>query len=452
MGSLDPTMLIASGGSQSGGRLNRYYDSIQNLHGLIDSFLLTVSNGTLRDDLDAKVMRLTSERETLAGSSSEVDNDSYRRWEIAGSSHVPEEQGRYWEPLNGRDLIEIIFDCKDQPLADIQFGEVHQAALAALVRWQNGGPAPPIAPRMAYDGGGEVVRDEYGIGAGGIRLPGVEAPVATNTPINEPAAGVTDPFSAGFCTLLGANLPFDDATLADLYVDLGDYVDRYSEAADAVLAQGFITPEGAERLKSAAAEYPRLRPTRPALAKAQARRKSEQLTLGWFGSSAPNTSFALQHRAKGEAWSGVAGAGALDKPTFKLRKERREGTYRYRVKSSTDLPLETYRALSGQTLSTSYSRGSKKVKIDRTGPRKPRVTLVGRRRADGSYVGRARIKVVGRGDPKLRDGSKGSGIDASSKPKTRVIERRGGRYTVRAWVVDNVGNRSKASVRRFEVR
>ena len=51
--------------------------------------------------------------------SSEVDNDSYRRWEIAGASHVPEETGRYWEPLNGRDLIEIVFDCKDRLTATL---------------------------------------------------------------------------------------------------------------------------------------------------------------------------------------------------------------------------------------------------------------------------------------------------------------------------------------------
>jgi len=454
MGNLDPTMLIASGASQSGGRLSRYYDSIQNLHEVIDSFLLTVSNGALRDDLDAKVMRLVSERETLGGPSSEVDNDSYRRWEIAGASHVPEETGRYWEPLNGRDLIEIVFDCKEQPLADIQFGEVRQAALAALVSWQSGGPAPAIAPRMTYDGTDEVVRDAYGIGAGGIRLPGVDVPVATNTPINEPAPGGTDPFSAGFCTLLGANLPFDDATLAGLYRDLGDYVERYAAAADVALAQGFITPEGAERLKDEATEYPRLRPTRPEVdrAQAKARGKSEDRNLGWFGSTAPDTTFELQHRAKRGGWSGVAGADALRSPAFSLAKERREGTYRYRVKSSTDVPLETYRALSGQVLSTDYSRASKKVKIDRSGPREPKLRLIGRRRADGSYVGRVKIRVVGRGDPKLRDGSKGSGVDVNSKPKTRVREKGDGRYTVRAWIVDNAGNRSKARVRRFEVR
>ena len=148
----------------------------------------------------------------------------------------------------------------------------------------------------------------------------------------------------------------------------------------------------------------------------------------------------------------MAGATALSSPTFKLKKERREGTYRYRVNSSTAVPLETYRALSGKTVSTAYSRGSKKVKIDRSGPRRPRVKLIGKRRADGTYVGRVRIKVVGRGDPKLRDGSKGSGLDMKSKPKTRVLEKGDGRYTVRAWVVDNAGNRSKSRVRRFEVR
>jgi len=40
----------------------------------------------------------------------------------------------------------------------------------------------------------------------------------------------------------------------------------------------------------------------------------------------------------------------------------------------------------------------------------------------------------------------------NSKPKTRVREKGDGRYTVRAWIVDNAGNRSKARVRRFEVR
>jgi hypothetical protein len=281
-------------------------------------------------------------------------------------------------------------------------------------------------------------------------------PVATNTPINEAAPGVTDPFSVGFCRLLGNNLPFADADLATLYRDLGDYVDRYSAATDAVLAQGFITPEGADRLKAEAAEYPRLRPTQPTVERAgpaRARPKSDKLCVTWFGSTAADTTFELQHRGRGGDWSGVAGAAALTDPSFKLKKERREGTYRYRVKSSTDVPPQTYRALSGQVLSTGHSRASKKVKIDRTGPRKPRVKLIGTRE-DGAFVGKVRIRVKGRGDPKLRDGSRGSGVDRGFKPKVKVIEGKGknrNRFKVKAWTKDNAGNRSELGVRRFEI-
>lgn len=450
MGSLDPQMLIATGASQSGGRLNRYYDSIQSQHQVIDSFLITVANGTLRDDLDAKVLRLLSEREARFPSD-EVDNDSYRRWEVAGSSHVPEATGRYWEPLQERDLVSIPFNCAEPPLSAIQYGEVNQAALEALIGWENGGPPPPIAPRMRYDAADELLRDEHGIAAGGIALPDVTVPVATNSSFNEPAPGATDPFSIGFCRLLGSHLPFSEQKLAGLYDDFGDYVDRQAAAADAVLAQGFITPEGADRLEGAAATFPRLRPERPRLGPIAetARIESSKQRLSWRGPAGQETAFKLQHREKGGGWSGVPGAGKLAKADFPLRKERREGTYAYRVKASTDVPPASYRELSGQVIRTPYSEPLRKVKIDRSGPKRPRIKLRGER-LGGVFLGEVEIEVVGRKDRKLRDGSKGSGLNPRSVPKPETVDG-AGTYTVRARTTDRAGNRSKLRRVRFEI-
>ena len=93
LGRLKPRILIAVGASQSASRLTPYYNSIQPLHLVYDGFLLHVGGGPFRTDISAKLLRINTEREIVAGQASirQPGSNVFRSWEIAGASHVD-----YW--------------------------------------------------------------------------------------------------------------------------------------------------------------------------------------------------------------------------------------------------------------------------------------------------------------------------------------------------------------------
>jgi hypothetical protein len=87
---------------------------------------------------------------------------------------------------------------------------IHPDMLAwVLKRWAEGGMPPPSQPRIEFSGGTpQIVRDKHGLAQGGVRLPQVEVPVATNSCIP-----ITTDF---FGTLRGSNQPFGPAKLEAL--------------------------------------------------------------------------------------------------------------------------------------------------------------------------------------------------------------------------------------------
>jgi len=89
-----------------------------------------------------------------------------------------------------------------------------------------------------------IQRDELGNARGGIRLPELEAPVATLS--GEPGGG------PGFCSLFGTTTAFDAARLSSLYPNHRDYVTAYSKAADRMQRDGFLLPADAKEAKAEA--------------------------------------------------------------------------------------------------------------------------------------------------------------------------------------------------------
>ena len=65
LGGLEPERILASGASQSAGRLVIYHNSIQPLANLFDAFFLSVGGGTVRTDLGVPVFKLQSETEAI---------------------------------------------------------------------------------------------------------------------------------------------------------------------------------------------------------------------------------------------------------------------------------------------------------------------------------------------------------------------------------------------------
>lgn len=124
---------------------------------------------------------------------------------------------------------------------EVPAAPVHDAALHHLRRWVDGGPAPPSHPRIEFAGDPPaLVRDEHGIARGGIRLPQVEVPVATNSSV---------PLGDGFTQRLGGSCtPFPEAKLRALYGDATTYLARFDEATRAAEKAGVVLPRDAETL------------------------------------------------------------------------------------------------------------------------------------------------------------------------------------------------------------
>ncbi len=427
---LSSQTIIASGESQSGSRLGRYYNQIQPLHELVDGFLLTVSTTALRTDRSEKVIRVLSENENK-NTQAETDNANLRHWEVAGASHLPQMAYRNFQGPVERDIgFTLSATCQKNPLSRVEWPFVVNAAVADLTSWANGGAAPPTAARGTYSAPNTLARDSYGIAEGAIRLPAVTVPVATNTGINATGAGATDLFSA-FCPLLGSSETFAQPTLDGLYTDFGDYIDKVGAAAQSVSSQGYVLPEDATRLVDEASQFPQLRPTAPATSGANRR---GSLTLGWRGTTAPDTTFSLQHskKAGSKGWSDVSGAGALTAQTFSFAKAsalERDGKWRYRVKSTTNVPATPI--ATAYTVVTSYSDASPVSIVDTT---KPKVKVTCPRK----------VRVGAKAFAHVRASDATTGLRRKPKRKIRIRTSNVGKRVTKVTAVDKTGNRRSA--------
>ncbi len=257
---LKAEVLIATGASQSAGRLLSYINGVQPLKNIFHGFIPTIHFGMgfafsdfelnpanpeasrrflrskIRDDINAKVFVVNSETEALmAFPSHRPDNSQYRYWEVTGSSHSPELNARRLNDMRARDGLDgtntdygstVLWE----PSADI--------ALLHMIDWVKNGTEPPIADKIQVKMGDnkmpEVVRDEHGNALGGLRLPDVEVPTATYT---SAILGFQSPLG-----LRGKTEPFSAEKLQEMYPSHKDYVAKVTAAAKQAEAAGFILP------------------------------------------------------------------------------------------------------------------------------------------------------------------------------------------------------------------
>ena len=240
-----PELVIAAGHSQSGSRLAAYYNDLQPLHGLIDGFMLRGVDDEVRKDLPVPVIRVQTETElTEGGAPGDDDARWYRRWEVAGTSHVDWQNVRIRDGLATRDRgSPTPVRCTKPPYSRVPFAQALSAAYEHMDRWLRGGPPPPRAPRLRLDDLGNVMRDEAGNSLGGIRLPAHAAPLGVNTGNN---VGVA------LCVLYGSHEPFDAATLRQRYGDHDGYVAAVKRATRRAVEAGFLLPADARATRFAA--------------------------------------------------------------------------------------------------------------------------------------------------------------------------------------------------------
>jgi hypothetical protein len=342
------TNVTGSGASQSCGRLATYYNKVSPIHEIVDDFLVTDCTSAVRADRPEKVLRVIAEFENKNQQTEAEfpENPSLRHWEAAGGSHVPFMVGAQWEPLINRDVGPAESFCTHTPLfSTVNWPYAVDAGLGELIAWEQGGPPPPAAPRGEYVNPTTLKRNSLGIALGGLRLPEVEVPAVVDLAENSAHAAPNPfPFSA-FCQLQGQHQPISEETLNSMYPNIAAYVADVKADAEKLESEGFLIPEGVERIVDQAEEFPRLRPTTPAVSGSPS---SNSFGLGWVGPAPSHpgnlvpkfveahTTFEVQRRsALGGEWTTVA--SSLGEPSLALSGEE-TGIWDYRVRSTTVEP------------------------------------------------------------------------------------------------------------------
>jgi hypothetical protein len=299
MGGLQVQRLIATGHSQSAGRLYNYFHSVHPLTSkLFDAVVLHGGGGRVSADLNVRVFKYLDESDVIGQANARLpDSNRYRQWEVAGTSHLDAQFSRSMAALglrvsgmrpvenspsiggpsisggdkgngapgNGAGLENegLNGGCAQPPFSRVPSYHVLNAVFDATHRWLVDGVAPPMAPPIelkqlppsstppAADAGRGrsgpagprwgVVRDEIGLARGGIRLAAVAAPLAKNTGDNVGSVGAATGGGERNCRLMGSFEPFDAARLAALYPTHDAYVARVREATEKNLKAGYIT-------------------------------------------------------------------------------------------------------------------------------------------------------------------------------------------------------------------
>jgi hypothetical protein len=282
MGGLRVQRLIATGHSQSAGRLATYVNSVHPLVKVFDAVILHGGGGKVRTDLDIPVWKLLAETDVQNQAlNRQPDTNRFRTWEVAGNSHVdvkftsssrqltardgspsapasaigaarggvPAGRGAPPPPTirgdtpsggQGSNTSSNAGGCERPPYSHIPFHYVFNAAIDHLVEWVKNGKLPPTAAPIEVTSVGPpaiMARDGAGNALGGIRLSQHAVPTAVNTGVNS---------GPGFCRLFGSHEPFDAATLARLYPSHDRYVAQVREVTRQNLKAGYILKADAD--------------------------------------------------------------------------------------------------------------------------------------------------------------------------------------------------------------
>ena len=269
MGTLRVQRVIATGHSQSAGRLATYFDSVHPLAPVYDAVVLHGGGGKMRADLNIKIWKLLSETDVLGQvGTRQADTDKFRTWEVAGTSHLDTKHATELVKLGLRNQETMLPNpppapaggagrrgggpafggapgpyngCNRPPLSQIPSEYVQSALYDHLARWIKDGTAPPTAPAIEINTDGErpaIARDSFGNALGGIRL--AEHAVATATNSGENSGG-------GFCFLTGSHEPFEKNRLRALYSTHDAYVSAVKMTTEQNLRIGYIVKADAQK-------------------------------------------------------------------------------------------------------------------------------------------------------------------------------------------------------------
>jgi hypothetical protein len=195
---------------------------------------------------------------------SDSPNDRYRLYELAGPPHNTLYVA-YFAPsetdLQKLNYFQTIYRCEpnqdSKPPAYANDFPTHYLLNGGwnnLYRWVEQGIAPPKADRIHtqfVNGKNVALLDQFGNPVGGVRTPYLDVPTATYTP--GPAQDKPAYAGSGKCWLWGSTIPFSPERMKSLYKNHRQYVNKVAQAVDDLVRNGWVTPEDARRMKTAAA-------------------------------------------------------------------------------------------------------------------------------------------------------------------------------------------------------
>jgi hypothetical protein len=224
----------------------------------------------VRTDLPVPVYHAITETDievlSIGTNARQADTPTFRYYEVAGGGHLTVHEGVEILPADtvGPDPLFLEDLCRNQinSTADgpIFFGYIANALWDAMEKQVIHGRVPPAGLQMEVDTTtGDVLRDEFGNGLGGVRLPAMEVPTATYTPGNE-----ADPDLPGFlqalgnlaCRLASSVDPFDAELIDELYPQIGSYLSKVMHAANHLQQEGLLLNKDRQKIVQTALKSP----------------------------------------------------------------------------------------------------------------------------------------------------------------------------------------------------
>ena len=135
-------------------------------------------------------------------------------------------------------------NCNEGPRSRFPSHIFFDAMLRNLDQWVRYGIRPPHADPIEVQNGRAGVVDKFGNVVGGLRSPYLDVPTST---------WFGSSTGASFCSIAGHEVPFDAATLQELYPTHGAYVRAVAKDTARLVAGRFITAyDGLELIREAA--------------------------------------------------------------------------------------------------------------------------------------------------------------------------------------------------------
>jgi hypothetical protein len=197
-------------------------------------------------DVGVPVIRMMSQSDYLLGIAArrpdgDTPPDRFRHYEMAGAAHAtPDELYYSASPADivkaGRPVPPAA--CNEGPRSRFPSSIHFDAALQNLDLWVRDALPPPHGEPIHVENRAPVL-DAFGNVTGGLRSPYVDVPAST---------WLGSSTGASFCFIAGHEVPFDQATLDELYPSHGAYVRAVIRDVRDLVADRFLTTRDGQKL------------------------------------------------------------------------------------------------------------------------------------------------------------------------------------------------------------